>query len=192
MRRVLRPFKRLYCRTLSFICARTSINTEAWYWLRQIVTFVPGNIGILTRAVFYHAYLKRSSLDLVILPGSQIAHPHKVEIGSHCSISADTLIDGVGGIEIGDWTGIGPQVFIHSANHNYNDLQTPFLEQGWTFKPVKIGADVWIAAQVMVMPGTEIGDGSVIIAGSVVSGVIKARSVVGGNPGRVVALRAGL
>lgn len=55
--------------------------------------------------------------------------------------------------------------------------------------PVEIGSDVWLAARVTVLPGTRIGDGAVIAAGSVVAGDIPPRSVAGGIPARV--LRAG-
>src|SRR5262249_16843342 len=53
-------------------------------------------------------------------------------------------------------------------------------------RPVEIGADVWIAGRVTVLPGTTIGDGSVITAGSVVSGTIPAGVVAGGVPARVL------
>ena len=55
-----------------------------------------------------------------------------------------------------------------------------------TAKPVTIEDDVWIGMNSIILPGTHIGAGSVIAAGSVVSGNVPSRSVVAGNPAKVV------
>jgi acetyltransferase-like isoleucine patch superfamily enzyme len=52
--------------------------------------------------------------------------------------------------------------------------------------PVIIENDVWIGTGAVVLKGTRIGHGSIIGAGSVVSGNIPPRSLVVGNPARVV------
>ena len=52
--------------------------------------------------------------------------------------------------------------------------------------PVRIGAGTWIATNVVILPGTNIGENCTIAAGAVVRGVIPDHSVVAGVPGRVV------
>lgn len=54
-------------------------------------------------------------------------------------------------------------------------------------RPVVIGDDVWVGQQCIIFPGTRIGDGSVISAGSVVRGKIPPYSLVAGNPAKVLA-----
>jgi acetyltransferase-like isoleucine patch superfamily enzyme len=54
-------------------------------------------------------------------------------------------------------------------------------------RPVTIGDNVWIGSGCMILPGTTIGDGSVVSAGSVVRGDIPPNSLVSGNPAQVVA-----
>ena len=56
-------------------------------------------------------------------------------------------------------------------------------------KPVIIGDCVWIGAYVILLPGTKIGDGSIIQAGSVVHGEIPPMAIAGGNPAKVFAWR---
>ena len=51
---------------------------------------------------------------------------------------------------------------------------------------VVIGEDVFIGAGAFVLPGTRIGNGSVVAAAAVVRGDIPAHVVVAGNPARVV------
>jgi acetyltransferase-like isoleucine patch superfamily enzyme len=56
-------------------------------------------------------------------------------------------------------------------------------------RPVEIGDGAWLAARVTVLPGSRIGAGAVIAAGSVVAGDIPSGAVAGGIPARI--LRAG-
>lgn len=53
-------------------------------------------------------------------------------------------------------------------------------------RPIRIGANVWIGFDVVVMPGVTIGDGSIVGAKSVVFDDVPACTLVAGNPARVV------
>ena len=53
-------------------------------------------------------------------------------------------------------------------------------------KPVNIGADVWIGANAIVLPGVTIGDGAIVAAGSVVTTNVEAYSIVGGIPAKEI------
>ena len=53
-------------------------------------------------------------------------------------------------------------------------------------KPVHIGDNVWLGANVVVCPGVTIGDGCVIGAGAVVTRDIPPRTFAAGNPCRVI------
>lgn len=60
-------------------------------------------------------------------------------------------------------------------------------EENYDAKPITIGADVWLGANSTILRGTIIGDGSIVAAGSVVTGGnFPARSLIAGNPARVV------
>ena len=90
-----------------------------------------------------------------------------------------TIID-AGACEIGDDTQLGPSSLITTTDHNYGDgLKT-------NFKRVQIGKSVWIGANVTILPGTAIGDFSVIGAGSVVTKNIPAHVVAVGVPAKVI------
>ena len=52
--------------------------------------------------------------------------------------------------------------------------------------PVRIGDRVWIGCRATVLKGVTVGDGAVVAAGSVVVSDVPARSLVAGNPARVV------
>jgi galactoside O-acetyltransferase len=61
--------------------------------------------------------------------------------------------------------------------------------QGVTPEEVKNGVDVWLGARVVVLSGVEIGERSVIGAGSVVSTSIPPYSVAVGVPARIIRQR---
>ena len=97
-----------------------------------------------------------------------------------------------GEIKIGDYVGIGPQVIIYSLNHNYwGDITclTDFKKNEYQYKKVTIGNNVWIGAKAIILPGINIGDNSVIAAGSVVTKNVAANILVGGNPACIIKRR---
>lgn len=55
--------------------------------------------------------------------------------------------------------------------------------------PVVIGNDVWIGANVVIMPGIHIGDGAIIGAGAVVTKNVEPYAIVGGVPARLIGYR---
>ena len=52
-----------------------------------------------------------------------------------------------------------------------------------------IGNDVWIGANVIILPGVTINDHSVIAAGSIVTKDVEAYSIVGGSPAKLIKKR---
>lgn len=94
-----------------------------------------------------------------------------------------TLVDDTY-IEVGDYTMFGPNVIIATAGH---PVLPALREKGYQYNmPVKIGKNCWLGAGVIVLPGINIGDNSVIGAGSVVTKDIPANTVAVGNPCKVL------
>jgi hypothetical protein len=85
-------------------------------------------------------------------------------------------------VTIGDDTGIGGHclIFTHGAWLNALDGYPV------TYEPVTLGKSVWLPWRVFVMPGTTIGDGSVIGANSLVQGTIPPCSLAVGSPAKVI------
>ena len=54
---------------------------------------------------------------------------------------------------------------------------------------VKIGNDVWVGANSLIMSGIKISDGAVIAAGSIVTKNIGPYQLVGGNPAKIIKSR---
>ena len=86
---------------------------------------------------------------------------------------------------IGDRASFAPRVTIVTSSHPNNSHIRPYVS---TPKGVvTIGADAWIGAGVIILPGITIGNGAVIGAGSVVSKDIPPYKIAVGTPARVIA-----
>ncbi len=91
-----------------------------------------------------------------------------------------------GGLLLGNNVIFGPKTSIWTYNHNYkSDLSIPY---GGTdvLKEVIIEDNCWIGYGAIILPGTIIREGSIIAAGSVINGEIPKRSLVMGNPGKII------
>ncbi len=106
---------------------------------------------------------------------------HDVSIANGCFISAES-----GGVEIGDYCMIAPNVSIIGNSYKYDRLDVPTCFQDKPSKGIKIGENVWLGAGVVVIDGAEIGAGAIISANSVISGRIPPNTVAQGNPAKVI------
>lgn len=86
-------------------------------------------------------------------------------------------------IEIGNNCLIGPNVGIYTTGH---DIQPEDRYKSGFARKITIGDDVWIGGHSCIMPGVSIGDGAVVAAGSVVTKDVAPRTVVGGNPAKLI------
>lgn len=105
-----------------------------------------------------------------------------IRLGERVFINSGCRFQDQGGITIGDDCLIGHNAVIATLQHDIHpDRRGDLLPS-----PVRIGRNVWLGANVTVLPGVTIGDDAVIGAGSVVTRDIPAESIAVGSPARVV------
>lgn len=120
---------------------------------------------------------------------SRVRHPEKITItagqnGDFYKCIAESngvYIQAKNGIELHSCLNIASGVKIVSANHDPSNLKKHVNSE-----PIKIGREVWLGANVVVLPGVTIGDNVVIGAGSVVTKSLPANVVAVGNPCKVI------
>jgi len=106
-----------------------------------------------------------------------------ISLGNYILISPGTSIRSAESIDIGDSTMIASDVVITDSDwHGIYD-RTDYVA---TPKPVKIHKNVWIGERSIILKGTQIGENSIIGAGSVVHGDIPPNSIYAGNPAKEV------
>lgn len=107
-----------------------------------------------------------------------------IEIGENFFSNHNLILMDGGKIRIGDNVFIGPNCCFTTAGHPIDkDQRNEGLEFAY---PISIGNNVWIGANVTVLPNIKIGDNTVIGAGSVVTKDIPSDVIAVGNPCKVL------
>lgn len=121
-------------------------------------------------------------------------HPEKINIGDNVFIGHYSILDGTGGLEIGEgcqlagWNGIyshSSHIAIRIYGKHYHEVPE---EDKAAFKqaPVRIGKYSFIGAGAIVFSGVTIGQGALIAAGSIVNKNVGDFEFVAGNPAKLI------
>lgn len=122
--------------------------------------------------------------QLKIEPNFRCDYGFNLHLGENFYANFDCVFLDVCPITIGPDCLCAPGVHLYTATHPLDPAQRRAgLELG---KPITIGANVWLGGRAIVNPGVTIGDHAVVASGAVVTKDVPARTLVGGNPARVL------
>lgn len=82
-----------------------------------------------------------------------------ISLADQVSINPGTIIYGHGGVSIGKMTRIAANCTLISANHNYDCVDLPIMQQGLSTKGIVIEDDVWIGTRCVILDGVRVGKG---------------------------------
>ena len=144
----------------------------------QLLAALPGRFGVLVRAAFFSRVLSECDHTVFIGFGALLSKAD-TRLGKHVYIGPYCQL---GWVSIGPDTLLGPGVHIPSGPkaHTFDRLDIPIRNQPRESRQILIGRDCWIGAASIVM--ADIGDQSVIGAGSVVTKPIEPRQLAAGVP----------
>jgi len=144
--------------------------------------------GIYLRQFFLPKFLASAGKRLWVYPKSFIHYPERLVVGEGVNMNYSVYIDASGGVEIGDYSGLGPFSVIMSSVHKH-PADNFWRFSGDTLAPVRIGKDCMIGAGAVLLPGTVLEDGCIVSPNSVVSGSFPKNAIIVGNPARVTQFR---
>lgn len=115
---------------------------------------------------------------------STVHAPRRIKLGkgTYPGDSPNCYIQALNGIEIGDYTNLGPGVGLISANHD------PLENNRWLkAPPIRLGKHCWIGMNAIILPGVTLGDYTIVGAGAIVTRSFEeGQCVIAGNPARVI------
>lgn len=178
---------------------------------KKIITWIKARldyVNLIGRSVDVgeSCYIKGSNISGNVFIGNK-CRIYKSEISGNITIGNNTSIWGpntdiyakINAVNIGNFCSIARNVSIQEYNHSLNKITTYYMGQNvfgqkWGNEqsskgPIEIGNDVWIGAQCLILSGAQIGNGAVIAANSVVTGVIPDFAIAGGTPAKVLKYR---
>ena len=113
-------------------------------------------------------------------------------IGENCEMGDLTHIVAHERVEIGKNVLIASKCFISDTSHgvykgdNQDGPDIPPNQRKLVTKPVKIGCNVWIGENAVILAGADIGDGCIIGANSIVGKKIDPGCIVVGSSGQII------
>lgn len=141
------------------------------------------------KIVFWRNYLHKIGENVTIHPSVLIRNPESISIGDNTNINHGCELHGRGGLIIGSNTLLAYNIMIFTDTRVFRTEALLKSVRERLSKPVVIGDDVWIGANVLIMGDVQISDHSVIAAGSVVSKDVPPWAIAAGNPARVIGYR---
>lgn len=136
------------------------------------------NFAIPFRAILASKLFKSCGENFIAEENVRFNVPDNIEMGDDVFINKGTLIDGKGGLIVGNSVGIGEGVtiFTHShAEHNHS-LRS--------YAPVIIKDYAKIYSNSTILPGVIIGEQSIVAACSLVNKSVESNTLVAGIPAK--------
>lgn len=110
-----------------------------------------------------------------------------IRIGDRVTATAGLQLIAYRSIVVEDDVLFAANVYVADGTHAVARADVPYKYQGLDpVAPIRIGRGSWIGQNVVVVPGVDIGEYSVIGSNSVVNRDVPARSIAVGSPARVI------
>jgi len=126
-----------------------------------------------------------SRIEAVVKYNNRFYDP-RIVFFNNVSIEQNIHLTSATYIEVGENTSISANVTITDINHPYTNVDLPIEKQTIETKKVIVGKDCKIYNNVVILPGTIIGNHCTVGANSVVSGVFPDYCVIAGSPAKIV------
>ena len=134
----------------------------------------------------------------VVIPFKSVLKSPFIKIGRGTRINGEINIRGEGNCTIGRYCAIGYDTRIITSDHDYNyaNVQVALQEKNFPSTEmmikkngVEIGSNVWVGDAAVILSNSNVGNGAIVGAGSVVTKNVPAFSIVVGNPAKLVKYR---
>lgn len=166
---------------------RKNAKLRIWFWpIRLLNKFwkspVPPGLWIVNK--FYQSILDiNNDYPWMIHFTSRVTGDVVIgkDVWISFAVSGGCYIQGGNGIRIGDDTIFAPGVKIISADHDQNNFNKWKQDN-----PITIGKNCWLGANVVILPGVQLGDNVIVGAGAVVTKSFRSDSKIAGIPAKEI------
>lgn len=119
-----------------------------------------------------------------VYPSTRIWAPWNLTAGSNVTVGPGAEVYNVARVTLGDDVIISQRAFLCTASHDVRSANFTLLAGEIIIRP-----NSWVASEAFIAPGITIGESAVVGARSVVTHDVQARSIVTGNPAKVIGTR---
>jgi acetyltransferase-like isoleucine patch superfamily enzyme len=155
------------------------------HFVLKLTNWLPDNVKFIRlRGKLARPFFKSCGARLGLGRNITFYDPSNIDIGNDVYIAYGCWFNGSGGISIGDEVLFGPYGVIVTSNHTLLNKSYRFGLP--TKAPISIAKGAWIAAHVTILAGTEIEEGALVAANSLVNKKVEELTVVGGVPAKKI------
>lgn len=148
------------------------------YVINDILPHIP--FWIIRRGILRKGKMRIGKKSFIMKRAYFMSANH-IQIGNYTNINQGCLIDGRGGIVIGDNVSISHAVKIVTGGHDVQSAQFDAI-----YLPVVIKDFVWLGCGCTILQGVTIGKGAVVCAGAVVTHDVEEYTIVAGIPAKKI------
>jgi acetyltransferase-like isoleucine patch superfamily enzyme len=140
---------------------------------------------LLTKIYYFKSYIqfKSKGKNIMFSKGGKFIRPNEITFGNNIFINSLFHIS-ARNLSFGSNIMIGPGLVIECDNHNYQQVgQTMFeIRDHRKIGSISIENDVWIGANVVILPNVVIGEGCIVGAGSIICKSLPPYTICVGSP----------
>ena len=159
----------------------SAIKVQLWWAVQATLFAWSPQVMYRWRAFLLRLFGAKVGKNVVIRPSVKITYPGKLTLGDHSWVGDDAVLYTLGDISIGTNSVISQKCYLCTGSHDYMSAHFDIHAQ-----PIVIGDKCWLATDVFVAPGVQIGDGTVVGARSSVFKSLPANVICRGNPAVVI------
>ncbi|MCU0704087.1 MAG: acyltransferase [Fimbriiglobus sp.] len=148
----------------------------------QTLAGLPGTVGAMLRGAFLRLVLAKCAPSAEVCYGTLLSQAgavieDRVYVGPRCHL-------GLVHLEVDVLLAAGVHVPSGGNTHFIDDPEVPIREQGGERKVVRIGRGAWVGSAAVVL--ADVGEGTVVGAGSVVTRPLPPNVIAAGVPAKVI------
>lgn len=129
----------------------------------------------------FGAQIPQAAVPPRIMPSARVHFPWKLELQEGAMVGPHVHLYNLASVILRRGANLSQGVHVCAGTHDFSRWEMPLVA-----RPIDIGENAWLAAEVFVGPGVTIGELSVIGARAVVMHSVPPRVVAAGNPCRQI------
>ena len=158
--------------------------------------------SVVTSAVYFFKYKAKISpkaevelsKNFTMGPGCTVSSFSKFKasdgpltLGARCGFATGCFItSGAKGLIIGDNLVCGPNVVMTASNYVFEEMDKHIEDQGHSSKGIKIGNNVWVGSNSVILDGAKLGDNTIVVANSLINRKFPPNVILQGNPAKII------
>jgi putative colanic acid biosynthesis acetyltransferase WcaF len=156
-------------------------KVQLWWIIQAMLIHTSPQFMYGWRNLIYRLCGAKIGKKVLLRPSIKCVYPWKLSIGNYSWIGDDVSLYTLGEIEIGNNTVISQNCYLCTGSHDYTKPSFDIYA-----KKITIGDEVWLASDVLVGPGVNIGDGTVVGVRSTVLHDLPGGMICYGNPAKPI------